>query len=317
MNADTLIRETLDGLAGQLPTVPPQSYVEAGRAAHRARRRRRAVGGACLVASVVVAAGAVSVLTTTPPVAEDRTQTSVAPAHATRSVLSHLTVQAGVGDIDSFTTEDIPEWAQEFGNHGPVTIAPDGRLWIAPDAEVVRTVNDPYGDAGREIGIARSFAVETRWHNPRNSAGDGGLAWSFVYQDAGSSFTQGSMDTPDRYTTDFGLWAEDQTAFRLEQPGSGERLVHFASSTSDVLEPGAEVEIVQQAPVATVGTRPPFARQVAAEVRIADETWFVLASGKITGREIYEPYEPALSGSDFAGFLAFVSSGFEPEAPAS
>ena len=77
------------------------------------------------------------------------------------------------------------------------------------------------------------------------------------------------------------------------------------------------MKIVEQTPVPTVGTRPPFARQVAAEVRIADETWFVLASGRSTGHPIYEPYEPALSGSDFAGFLGFLSRGFEPQAPAS
>jgi hypothetical protein len=314
MNPDTLIREALDGLAGQLPTVPPHRYVEAGRAAHRTRRRRRIASAACFVAGVVLAGGALNQLTATSPTAEDQTGISVSPGQVNDSVLSRLTITDGMGDIDSFTTEDIPEWAQEHGKHGPVSIAPDGRLWIAPDAEVVRTVNDPYGDAGRAIGIARSFAVETRWDNPRNSSGAGGLAWSFIYQDSGSTFTQGSMDDPNRYTTDFGLWAQDQTAYLLKRAGSGQRLVHFASATSDVLEPGADVEIVQQTPVATVGSRRPFPRQVAAEVRLAGETWFVLASGERTGREVYEPYEPALSGSDFAGFLDFVSSGFEPQA---
>jgi hypothetical protein len=314
MNADILIREALDGLADQLPTVPAHRYVEAGRAAHRTRRRRRVAGAAWLVAGVVLAGGALNQLTATSPTAEDQTGFSVSPGQVNESVLSHLSIQAGVGDIDSFTTDDIPEWAQEHGHHGPVAIAPDGRLWIAPDAEVVRTVDDPYGDAGREIGIARSFAVETRWDNPRNSSGAGGLAWSFLFQDSGSTFTQGTMDDPNRYTTDFGLWAQDQTAYRLKQAGSGQRLVHFASATSDVLEPGADVEIVQQTPVARVGSRRQFPRQVAAEVRIAGETWFVLASGERTGREVYEPYEPALSSPDFTGFLNFVSSGLEPQA---
>ena len=67
-----------------------------------------------------------------------------------------LEAQDGLEGIDFFTTDDIPAWAQEYGNHGPVALSPQGRLWVAPDATVRRVVVDPYtyGKAGRSPSYA-------------------------------------------------------------------------------------------------------------------------------------------------------------------
>ena len=153
--------------------------------------------------------------------------------------LSSLQVEPGVGGIDSYTTDDIPEWATEYGNHGPAAIAPDGRLWIAPEATVVRSIDQPFGDAGRAAGISHSYAVEVRWERPDSGRGavdgDGllgkdGLVWSFVYQERGQTGTAGELDSPERWTADFAVWAEDMTAELLGRPGFAERLARLRTT---------------------------------------------------------------------------------------
>jgi hypothetical protein len=305
----TALAERLDGL----PSVPPERYLAAARSAGRRRRRQRwgVASGVAAAAAVVLVAGSALPPGDGPQRARER-QPSVAtrPAQAVTS-LSSLVVQQGVGDIDSYTTDEIPDWATEYGHHGPAAIAPDGRLWIAPEASVVRSIDDPFAGVGETpAGIAHSYALELRWQGPDEALGKDGLVWSFIYQQDDGS-TGGELDTPERWTADFALWADNLVASTLDRPKFAERLVQFADDRSDLLVPGAGVEIVRQVSHAGTGDRQQYARETAAEVRVGGQTWFVFGTGRQVGHAFYEAYdEPSSGASDLDGFLRFTSAGF-------
>jgi hypothetical protein len=308
------LNERLEGL----PTIPPEYYLAAGLAAVRSRRRRSAGVAAAVVVATVFAAGWALPLGEGPERAREHQPSLVATQPPAEASLSSLRVEPGVGRIDSYTTDAIPEWATEYGNHGPAAIAPDGRLWVAPEATVLRSIDDPFGEAGRAAGVSHSYALEVRWKGPDDELGTGGVVWSFVYQQSGESATYGELDSPDRWTADFALWAEDRTADRLGRPSFAERLAQFADDRSEELVPGADVEIVQQTPDVATGDRQQYARQTAAEVRMGGQTWFVLASGRKVGHAFYEAYdETSANASDLDGFLRFVDAGFVRPAGAS
>ena len=256
-----------------------------------------------------------------PQHAREREPNVASSSGAPVASLSSLQVEPGMGDIDSYTTDDIPDWATEYGNHGPAAIAPDGRLWIAPEATVVRSIDEPIGDAGTAAGISHSYAVEVRWESPDDDRGVGvelgtdGLVWSFVYQLRGQTGTFGELDSPDRWTADFAVWADDKTAASLNRPGFADGLAHFADDRSAELVPGAGVEIVRQTTDVDPDGWPHYARETAAEVRIGGQTWFVLAGGKSSGHAFYEAYDESAAGaSDLDGFVRFVDGGFVPQA---
>ncbi|MBB6626135.1 hypothetical protein H5V45_02265 [Nocardioides sp. KIGAM211] len=306
----------LDGLA----PLPPEHYLAAGRRARRTRRRRRAGGALGLVAAGVLVASQLLPLGSGPERAREHRPDVVASGGvvAPRS-LSDLRVEAGTGRIDTFSTDEIPSWAQEYGNHGPAAIAPDGRLWIAPEAAVVRSIADPVGAGGAAAGVAHSYAIEVKWQAPaRDGAGSpstsplegtDGTFWWAGFQDAGSTATYGSLDDPDRWTSDFALWAENETASVLDQPRFADRLVHFADDTSKVLVAQPGVEIVRQRTDVDTGNREQYARQSVAEVRIDGHTYFVLADGRRSGHAFYEPFEGGVVVRDFADFVRFVAAG--------
>jgi hypothetical protein len=305
----TALDERLDGL----PSTPPEHYLAAGLAAAHSRRRRAgfAAGVAGVVAAAVLAAGWALPLGDGPQRAREHQASVAAPPLQAAASLSSLRIEPGVGTIDSYTTDDIPEWATEYGNHGPVAIAPDGRLWVAPEATMVRSIDDPVGQTGQAADVSHSYAVEVRWDAADDKLATHGVVWSFVYQQAGEPATYGELDSPERWTADFGVWVDDKTADLLGRAGFAERLAQFASDRSDELVPGADVEIVQQRNDVATGDRPRYARQTAAEVRIDAQTWFVLASGRKVGQSFYEAYdETSAAASDLEGFLRFVEAGF-------
>ena len=133
MDLDSELARELERAIPHLPTGPASKHLSAGR---RARRRRHAYAG--------VAGVAVLALTTGGAVA----------------LLGGSTSKGADGThvVDSPSALAIPEWAQEYGNHGPVSIYPDGRLWVAPDARLIRTVEGPF-DTDDEDVIA-SYAAE-------------------------------------------------------------------------------------------------------------------------------------------------------------
>src|SRR5829696_2493739 len=203
MTPGTRLRMGLDDRLGDLPYVPPEHYLAAGQAAGRRRRRRRLGLATGLVLASVFAAGQALQLGDGSEQAREREPEVASGSVEPVASLSSLQVEPGVGGIDSYTTEDIPDWATEYGNHGPAAIAPDGRLWIAPEATVVRSIDQPLVDAGGAAGIGRSYAVEVRWERPDSGRGgmdkDGGLGmdglvWSFIYQDRGQTVTGGELD---------------------------------------------------------------------------------------------------------------------------
>ena len=135
----------------------------------------------------------------------------------------------GLRGVDHFSTDSVPAWAQEYGNHGPVALAPDGRLWVAPDAEVLQTVVAPL--AGSDLAgspVTASYAVEAVWDPPEDVRSD--VAWVLIYTD-GTSGAVGEMDEPGRWTRDFEIWVDDVTAQVQGRPSFDERLVQVADDT--------------------------------------------------------------------------------------
>ena len=275
-----------------LPSVPATSYLAAAR---KVRRRRRAITGAA--ASVVLAGG----LVLAPHLLDSPSPTQVASVGPSLDLgegavapepNNPVTAVPGLEGVDHFTTEDIPEWVGEYGNNGPVAIAPDGRLWVAPGAEVQQTVVDPYGAPGpghRET----SYAVEARY--------EGETRWVLL---------PGLMEPPGLWTDDFELWVDQATSFQQHRPSIGERLVHFADPGHHELVPREGVELVRQEGDIDLGphtVNDP--RNRVAEVRWAGQTWFVFARFDGDGRIFYQAYDPAASTPDLDSFLAWLEDG--------
>lgn len=309
--SDLLTR--LDDELAHLPSVPSSTYLLQGRRARRRRRATTAVVAAATAAAVAVVAaqglapgsggreGSIAQEPTT--VASPLRDLSSDPdfvAPEPNNPVEAVAWSAVADDIDWFTTDDVPSWAQEYGSHGPVQLLADGRLWVAPDATVRRIVVDPV--VGGPGGVTASYAVEAEYAGaPEDFSSD--VAWVFLSTD-GTGRGSGSFDEPGRWTDDFELWVDDATAPQEGRPSFVERLAHFADDSSDVLVPGAPgVEIVRQVQDPEVGPMwEPGTREAAAEVRWAGTTWFVQASDPRDGGAWYIPYEGA-GYDDFDAFL--------------
>lgn len=317
MSPETDLLTRLDHELGDLPAAPAEAYLREGR---RARRRRTA---AIAVAAPVAAAAVLAAFVTlgpgggggdeaqlaqeptapaqvdeTPPVDLSADPDFVAPEP--NNPVEAVEWSEVADDIDWFTTDDIPPWAQEYGSHGPVQLLEDGRLWVAPDATVHRIVVDPFGKD--TDGVTASYAVEATYAGAPDSMPSDSV-WVILSTD-GTGHGGGEMDEPGRWTDDFELWVDDATSLEQGRPSFVERLAQFADDRSDVLVPGADgVEIVRQVqdpevdPVWEPGTR-----EAAAEVRWAGTTWFVQASDPRDGGAWYIPYD----GADYEDFDAFL-----------
>lgn len=317
------VSDAFDGRLDALPSVPPEHYLAAGRAAHRRRRLRHGGGVIGLaVAGILVTTQMLSQGAGSEGVREHRPETAASVGTIEPRSLSNLPVRAGIGAIDGYSTDDVPPWAKEYGNNGPAAIAPDGRLWVAPDTEVVRSIADPFGVEGSAAGVAHSYALEVRWHPSgdefeQGSQGESVVAWWLGYQDQDSTATLGSMDDPNRWTSDFALWAQNEAANLSGKPQFIDQLVRFKDDRSDVLVPLSGVRILQQQADVDTGDMQQYARRSAAEVVVDGQTYFVLANGpRVGGRPFYEPYQAGLVAPDLAGFLDFVASGFVSRTPA-
>ncbi|CUR62274.1 hypothetical protein NOCA170220 [metagenome] len=298
----------LDDELAHLPSVAASSYLLEGR---RARRRRRAT--AAVVAAAAAAAVAVGVLQVLAPggsgeslIAEDPTGTaeeqvdlSGDPDFVAPEPNNPLEAQDGLDGIDWFTTTDIPSWAEEYGNHGPINVRPDGRLWVAPDATVRRIVVDPftYGKAGD----TRSYAVEAVCTcAPEDMPDD--VVW--VWMSAGGS---GYMDVPGWTTDDFELWVDAATALQQGRPSLGERLARFAEPGSGRMVAGATgVTLVDQVADPDLGSgREKHTRAGAAEVEYAGQTFYVVGVDPEEGAPWYRSW-PGDAHPDFASFLTML-----------
>jgi hypothetical protein len=306
--SDLLTR--LDDELAHLPSVAPTTYLLEGR---RVRRRRRATSaGVAVAAAVAVAVGALQVLA--PGGGADRSQIAEDPTgtHDPRPVdraadpdfvapapNNPLEAQDGLDGIDWFTTTDIPSWAEEYGNHGPVALAPDGRLWVAPDATVRRVVVDPftYGKAGGTT----SYAVEaTCTCAPEEMPDD--VVWVWLSSDGG-----GLMDVPGWTTDDFELWVDAATAHEQGRPSLAARFAHFAGPGSSRMVAGApEVTLVHQVADPDLGSgRVTHTRAGAAEVAYAGQTFYVVGVDPEEGAAWYR-FWPGDSQPDFASFLTML-----------
>ena len=325
MTTTNRFRAALDERLGNLPPVPYDRYLTAGRRAVR-RRKRRYVGlGACTAALLVSAGWALPpeggpqrALEANPMLAGSSAPSvggsSTPPSPGAPTPLSAMRVEPGVGDIETYTTTDIPPWAQEAGQHGPVSIAPDGRLWIAPGVTVVQSIEDPVAEIGASAGVLKSYAVEVRGFKGSDKAGgnpsDDDAWWSIVFQFNDRS-VGGQMDRPQRWTVDLAVWTYNMVAGHFEETGFAESLVSFASEQSTELVPGPGVTVVRQAPFQTAPGWQDYPRQTAAEVRINGQTWFVVGFGKKNGAAFFDAYDMRSAGvTDFEGFLRFAAEGF-------
>ena len=277
MNLDTHLARDLERAIPQLPAAPATAYLTAGR---RARLRRRAFVGVAGAAAIALTGGAVTLAgggTATDP-AGPATSATAAPDPGA-----------------------IPDWAQEYGNHGPVSIDPDGELWVAPDARLIRSVEIP-ASSFRQDDVVSAFVAEAEF--------EGEVWWSFVVRTSTSpkNGTQGFMEPADDWTTDFDVWADYATAADQGRPRFKDRLVRFADGTSEQLVARTGAEIVDQVDgVVLPSTLEGHPRSSVAEVTYSGRTWFVLAQGPRAGAPFYSPYQAeVVSASDIHGFLDFL-----------
>ncbi len=268
MDVDTDLARELERAIPHLPTAPASSHLSAGRRARRHRRAYAGVAGAAVVAIIV--GGALSGMDGTSSKAEDN-------------------------PITSTPSPEIPAWAQEYGNHGPASIYPDGRLWVAPDARLIRSVDIDLQTAREDI--VSSYAVEAEM--------DGEVDWSFVYRVGDGVF--GEMDQPGRWTNDFQVWIEDETASLEHRPSLAERLVQFAGDDSERLVAGPGAVVVDQDPDVVLPNWQRHPRIAVAQVTFEGRTWFVLAMGPAHDKPFYSAYEEdVVQASTLDGFLDFL-----------
>jgi hypothetical protein len=275
MNLDTDLAQELDRAIPHLPAAPATAYLTSGR---RARRRRRAYAGVAGVAVLALTGGAtVSLL-------DDPSATTVIGGPATSS--------PGLDD-------QIPSWAQEYGNHGPVSIYPDGELWVAPDARLIRSVEIPANSF--EEDMVSAYAAEAEI--------DGQVWWSFVFRTSHSPSDRpaGQMELAREWTTDFDVWVDYITADMQGRQRFSERLVEFADGSSErlVARPGAQ--IIDQTDDVVLPNWENHPRTSVAKVTYADRTWFVIASGPRSGQPFYTPFQAeVVSASNIDGFLDYL-----------
>ena len=320
MSPDTELRTTLERALDDLPSVPAVVYLQEGR---RVRRRRRVITTLAVVPVLALGAGVVLDQIGSDATDPGKTDTGVAtavpssppfdpgdlgpdPDYVAPEPNNPVEAVVGLTGVDHFTTVDVPEWAQEYGNHGPVALSADGRLWVAPDAAVRRTVVDPY--APGEDGITASYAVEAEYAGaPDDKTSD--VVWVIISTD-GTGPGTGTMDEPGRWTDDFELWVDDVTAQDQGRPSFAERLVKFASPDSTELVPASNgVQIVHQESDPELGPNPVGGQHAAAaEVTWEGKTWYVRAVDPRRG----DAWSDAHAGStqpDFAAFLTWLRSG--------
>ncbi len=276
----------LDRALAGLPAVPAANYLAAAR---KARRRRRVVTGS--VALAVLIGGGVALDLALDDSADLTPVATPGPGHSDDPGPETPVTGPGLEGVDAFTTPGIPEWAQEYGNHGPVGLAPDGRLWIAPGAEVLRTVVNPIDGEGT-AEVPGSYGVEARYK--------GETTWVLL---------PATMDTPGRWTNDFELWVENESSQFEDRPSFAERLVHFAGPDSERLAAGDQGELVRQLDGVDLPRWPENARSSVAEVRSGGTTWFVQAMDPLDGAPWYQAYEQVILGADdLEDFVAWVKA---------
>jgi hypothetical protein len=309
MSPETDLRDRLEHELGHLPHAPATAYLLEGR---RVRRRRRAATAVAAAAAVAVSIAGVQLLAPRAgggdlPVAGDATSTPQVstpepgpdPDFVAPEPSNPLEAQDGLDGVDWFTTDDIPTWAQEYGNHGPVAVAPDGRLWVAPDATVRRVVVDPY-TYGKPAGTT-SYAVEALCTcAPEDMTDD--VVWSLVSEDG-----SGQMDVPGWTTDDFELWVDSATAAEQGRPSLAERFAHFAGKDTGRMVAGApDVTLVRQEAEVDLGSgRVTQTRAGAAEVEYAGQTFFVVGVDPEEGGPWYR-WWPGDSQPDWPSFLTML-----------
>jgi hypothetical protein len=279
MTFETDLAAEIERAVPQLPAAPATDYLASGR---RARRRRRVYAGVAGAAVLAVIGGAAL------SVVDD-------PASSTRN-------EAPAASGPSAPVAGIPAWAQEYGSHGPISIYPSGKLWVAPDARVIKKVEIPASAYPDEVLSA--YAAEAEF--------EGEVWWSYVVRSSHALDDRpfGFMEQADDWTTDFDLWVDYISADDQGRTRFSERLVRFADGTSEqlVARPGAQI-VDQRDDVVLPSTFQTHPRTSVAEVTYGGKTWFVIAEGPRSGAPFYMPYQDeVVSASDIDGFLDYLQA---------
>ncbi|WP_249217280.1 hypothetical protein [Nocardioides palaemonis] len=316
MSPETDLRDRLEQELAHLPATPPEHYLRAGR---RVRRRRRAVAVAGAVAASVAVVqllapggGSREGSLAEQPGVPQPTEVPPGPDPDFVAPAPNNPVEAvdGLEGVDWFTSSEIPAWASEAGRHGPVATMPDGRLWVAPEATVRRTVVDPFVPG--ELGITASYAVEVECSCLPEDMTDG-IGWVLTSSDGrgagpGSMWVPGWSESPVAATTDdFELWVDEETARDQGRPPLAERFAHFADGTTGRMVAGAPgVTVIHQEPDAYLGSgRVTHTRAGAAEVSYAGQTFWVVGVDPEQGPPYYR-WWPAERVPDFDAFLTML-----------
>ncbi len=279
MTIDSDLTEALERAVPRLPSTPAAAYLVAGR---RARRRRRGYAVAAGAAVLALTGGAALMV-----VDEPAPNSLIEPATDPR-------------------VEDIPSWAQEYGNHGPISIYPNGDLWVAPEARLLRKIEIP-ASAYLPKTVTVAYAAESEF--------EGEVWWTYVVRtsDSPDDKPMGIMEEAGAWTTDFDLWADYASAADQGRTRFSERLVRFADRSSERLVALAGAEIVEQTD--ELPDLPAFEnhpRRSIAEVSYLGKTWFVFANGPRSGVPFYMTYQAeAVTVTDLEGFLDYLDRGVD------
>jgi len=153
--------------------------------------------------------------------------------------------------------------------------------------------------------ITASYAVEAQYPGaPEEMADD--VVWVIIATD-GTGRGGGTMDEPGRWTDDFELWVDNETAHQQDRPSFAERLARFADHHSSEMVAGARgVRLVQQAAPELGHSWVERRRERAAEVSYGGERWYVVGVDPVEGAPWYESY-PGDSFPDFDAFLTHLA----------
>jgi hypothetical protein len=299
LQADQEIRDEVDRSIGEGPPgVPVDDLLTRG---HRALGRRRLLAGtgATLAVVAIVGGGAVAL-------GGAGTQGSPAPRYAEQPSASPATPTSAPAPALRTPSQREANRALSL----PLAKFDDrGRLVLAPQVEVVRRIDDPFGS--RSPGT--SVALELEYRRVRY--------WFFLYQAPDRSHWETAYMWPGDYDGSFASWVEEQRPNQEDDPSSGEGqgewpgipdldLVRFVGS-SERLEPVAGVTILRQRAHVFVGESfaGPNGQTAAAKVETGDgERYYVIARRVAGGGPQYIAVTEADGGPSLSSFLDLARS---------
>jgi hypothetical protein len=288
------IRDEIDRSIGEGPPgVPVDDLLTRG---HRALVRRRSLAGAgATLALVAIVGGGATAL------GSGWTQVSPAPRYAEQPSASPMTPTSSPASALRTPSQREANRALSL----PLAKFDDrGRLVLAPQAEVVRRIDDPFGSSRP----GKSVALELEYRRVRY--------WFFLHQAPDRSQWETAYMWPGDYDGSFASWVDEQRPNQEDDPSSDGRqgqwpgipdldLVRFVGS-SERLEPVDGVTILRQRAHVFVGESfaGPNGQTAVAKVEAADgERYYVIARRTAGATPRYIAVTEADGGPTLGSFL--------------